>query len=121
MKSPLVPLALAAALALTGPAAGQPASAPAASLVNDHPAGIDLVGMDRNVKPGDDFFAYANGGWMAKTEIPPDRSSWGTSGELTELTTARVAELIKTAAKAPAGTEARKIGDYYSSYLDEAK
>ncbi|HEV7386752.1 MAG TPA: M13 family metallopeptidase, partial [Phenylobacterium sp.] len=62
-----------------------------------------------------------NGGWMKITEIPPDRSSWGVSGELVELTTARVQDLIKTAATAPAGTEARKIGDYYSSYLDEAK
>jgi putative endopeptidase len=109
--------AFAAALALAGPAAAQPA----ASLVNDHPPGLDLAGMDRSVKPGDDFFAYANGGWMKATEIPPDRSSWGTGGELVELTTARVQDLIKTAAAAPAGTEARKIGDYYSSYLDEAK
>src|SRR3954470_1610650 len=119
MKITLAPLALAAALALTGPAAGQPASVRAASLVNDHPAGIDLAGMDRNVKPGDDFFAYANGGWNARTEIPADRSSWGTSGELVELTTARVQDLIQGAAKAAPGTEARKIGDYYSSYLDE--
>jgi putative endopeptidase len=109
--------AFAAAVALAGPAAAQPA----VSLVNNHPPGLDPVGMDRNVKPGDDFFAYANGGWMKATEIPPDRSSWGTSGELVELTTARVQDLIKTAAAAPAGTEARKIGDYYSSYLDEAK
>nr|MEA2797090.1 putative endopeptidase [Phenylobacterium sp.] len=109
--------ALAAALALSGPAAGQPA----VSLVNNHPPGLDLAGMDRSVKPGDDFFAYANGGWMKVTEIPPDRSSWGISGELVELTTARVQDLIKTAATASAGTEARKIADYYSSYLDEAK
>ncbi len=118
MKLTLTPLALAAALALAGPAV---LAQPAASLVNDHPTGLDLAGMDQGVKPGDDFFAYGNGGWMAKTEIPPDRSSWGTGGELVELTTARVADLIKTAASAPAATEARKIGDYYSSYLDEAK
>ena len=109
--------AFAAALALAGAASAQPA----ASLTNDHPKGIDLAGMDRTVKPGDDFFAFANGGWMARTQIPPDRSSWGTSGELVELTTARVQDLIRTAATAAPGTEARKIGDYYSSYLDEAK
>jgi len=109
--------AFAAALALAGAASAQPA----ASLTNDHPKGIDLAGMDRAVKPGDDFFAFANGGWMARTQIPPDRSSWGTSGELVELTTARVQDLIRTAATAAPGTEARKIGDYYSSYLDEAK
>jgi putative endopeptidase len=117
MKHNYTLAALAAALALSGPAAGQPA----VSLVNNHPPGLDLAGMDRRVKPGDDFFAYANGGWMKVTEIPPDRSSWGISGELVELTTARVQDLIKTAATASAGTEARKIADYYSSYLDEAK
>jgi putative endopeptidase len=111
--------ALAAALALAGSAAAQPV--PAAPLVNTHPAGIDLAGMDRSIKPGDDFYAFANGGWMATTEIPPDRSEWGADYELIELTTARVQDLIKTAAAAPPGSEARKIGDYYSSYLDEAK
>lgn len=109
--------ALAAALALAGPAAAQPTPTAAPA----RPPGIDLAGMDRNVKPGDDFFAFGNGGWMARTEIPPDRSSWGISGELVELTTGRVQDLIKTAAAAPAGTEARKIGDFYASYLDEAK
>src|SRR5882757_9718085 len=99
--------AVAAALALAGPAAAQPA----VPLANDHPPGLDLAGMDRAVKPGDDFFAYANGGWMAKTEIPADRSQWGTSGELVELTTTRVQALIQGAAKAKPGTEARKIGD----------
>jgi putative endopeptidase len=112
--------ALAAAFALAASAAGAQ-TPPAQSLVNDHPAGLDLAGMDTKVKPGDDFFAYANGGWMAKTEIPADRSSWGISGELVELTNLRVQALIQGAAKASPGTEARKIGDYYSSYLDEAK
>ena len=65
------------------------------------PHGLDVAGMDRSVKPGDDFFAYANGAWLKKTEIPADRSSWGISGELIELTTARVADIIQTAAKAP--------------------
>ena len=37
---------------------------------------IDVAGMDRSVDPGDDFYAYANGGWMKTTQIPPDRSSF---------------------------------------------
>ncbi|MGN6453581.1 MAG: M13 family peptidase, partial [Steroidobacteraceae bacterium] len=48
--------------------------------------GLDFAGIDRAVAPGDDFFRYANGSWLAKTEIPPDRSSWGTAAELDELT-----------------------------------
>jgi putative endopeptidase len=125
MKTSLTAAAFAAALAVAGSAAL--AQKPVAqhpgpqTLANTHPAGIDLAGMDGKVKPGDDFFAYANGGWVARTQIPPDRSQWGTSGELVELTTARVQNLITAAAKAAPGTEARKIGDYYASYLDEAK
>src|SRR5438552_8187782 len=85
----------------------------------DH--GLDLEGMDRSVAPGDDFFAYANGTWARKTEIPPDRAAYGVGQILVELTTQRTAELIQQAAgaPAPAGSANRKIGDYYASYMDE--
>ena len=95
---------------------------PAAPGAPHEPAvGLDLRGMDANVAPGDDFFAYANGTWLRATEIPPDRSSWGTSGILAELTAKRTADLIMEAARseAPAGSDARKIGDYYASFMDE--
>jgi putative endopeptidase len=83
--------------------------------------GLDVAGIDRSVVPGDDFFRYANGTWLKTTEIPADRSSWGSDGELTELTDKRTADLIRNAgASAAAGTEARKIGDYYASFMDEA-
>lgn len=82
--------------------------------------GIDTAGMDRSVKPGDDFFEYANGTWIKHTEIPADRSSYGTSSILLDLTDRRVADLIQESSKAsaPAGSEARKIGDYYASFMD---
>jgi len=85
------------------------------------PSGIDLAGMDRAVAPGDDFFAYANGAWLRTHDIPPDRGSYGVGAILDELTTKRTAELItdKANSDAPAGSDARKIGDYYASYLDE--
>ncbi|MBS0361718.1 MAG: M13 family metallopeptidase [Proteobacteria bacterium] len=111
--------ALCAVLALAASAATAQSPSPA-NLQNTHPPGIDTAGMDTRTKPGDDFWAYGNGAWNAKTEIPADRSSWGISGELVELTTARVQALIQQTAKAKPGTEARKIGDYYSAYLDEA-
>ncbi|HEY7634889.1 MAG TPA: M13 family metallopeptidase [Gemmatimonadales bacterium] len=84
------------------------------------PHGIDTAGMDRSVKPGDDFFDYANGTWIQHTEIPADRSSYGTSSILLDLTDRRVADLIQQTTKgdAPAGSEARKIGDYYASFMD---
>ncbi|THD58003.1 M13 family metallopeptidase [Phenylobacterium sp.] len=113
-------LALGAALAVAASAAM--AQTPSAQdLANTYPPGLDLAGMDKAVKPGDDFFRYANGHWLATTEIPPDRSGWGIGADLTELTNRRTQDLIQTAAKAAPGTEARKIGDYYASYLDEAK
>ena len=82
--------------------------------------GIDLGGMDRKAVPGDNFFAYANGSWLQRTEIPADRSSAGTGQLVEELTTKRTSALIADAAKAaPAGSEAQKIGDYYASFLDQ--
>jgi putative endopeptidase len=84
--------------------------------------GIDLAGIDHGVKPGDDFFAYANGTWIRKTEIPADRASTGPGDILIEKTREQVRGLIQDAAKAnPAhGSDAQKVGDFYASYLDEA-
>src|SRR3954469_11597458 len=96
----------------------QPASTPAPSA-----SGLDLAGMDRSAKPGDDFFRFTNGGWYDRTEIPPDRSVFGTFAVLGELTAKRTADLIAEASKggAPEGSEARKIGDTYASFLDEER
>ena len=86
------------------------------------PSGIDPAGMDRAVKPGDDFFAYGNGRWARRTEIPADRSRFGTFDLLVEKTNTEVRELIQSAAKTkPApGSDAQKVGDYYASFMDEA-
>src|SRR5262249_5491727 len=86
----------------------------------DH--GLDFAGIDPSVAPGDDFFRFANGRWLATTAIPPARSSWGVGGQLAELPLQRTAELIRAAdASAAPGTEARKIGDYYATYMDAAR
>ena len=83
--------------------------------------GLDFAGIDRTVAPGDDFFRYANGSWFAKTEIPADRFAWGTGAQMAELTLKRTDELIHAAdASSAAGTEPRKIADYYASYMDAA-
>src|SRR5690348_3350237 len=103
------------------------AAVAAASVVMAAPAaprapGIDLAGIDPTVLPGDDFFRYANGAWLKSTEIPADRSTYGTGAILTELNTRRTAELVRdAAAHAAAGSDARKIGDYYASFMDEAR
>jgi len=84
--------------------------------------GIDFVGMDRAIAPGDDFFGYANGGWIKSNEIPADRSNYGVGAMLVEKTSTQVRGLIEDAAMgSPApGSDAQKVGDYYASYLDEA-
>jgi predicted metalloendopeptidase len=84
--------------------------------------GIDLAGIDHGVVPGDDFFDYANGTWIKKTEIPADRASYGPGEILVEKTREQVRGLIQDAAsgKPAPGSDAQKVGDYYASYLDEA-
>ena len=82
--------------------------------------GVDVPAMDPAVKPGDDFDAYANGTWEKHAVIPPDRSSWGAFAELREVADKRTAALLDEAAKAnaPAGSDARKVGNYYASFMD---
>ena len=84
--------------------------------------GVDLSAMDRNVKPGDDFYMYVNGGWMARTEIPADKASWGGFGILRDLSDQRTRAVIEDAARgqnAP-GTVNQKIGDTFASFMDQA-
>ncbi len=83
---------------------------------------LDVAGMDRSIAPGADFFEYANGSWLKRTAIPPDRASYGTGAVVSALTERRTVELIQNAAKgsAPAGSELRKVGDYYATFMDEA-
>ncbi len=83
---------------------------------------VDLGGMDRSIAPGDNFFAFANGTWMNQIEIPPDRSSAGIWSDLAEQALKRTRELLEHAAggDAPAGSDERRIGDYYTSFMDEA-
>ncbi|MEP6947137.1 MAG: M13 family metallopeptidase [Acidobacteriota bacterium] len=81
-------------------------------------AGIDLTGMDRTVKPGDDFFSYANGSWVRSAEIPPDRSSLGIFQGIASEVASRNASLIKDAATLKA-SDAKLVADYYAAYMDE--
>jgi putative endopeptidase len=81
--------------------------------------GLDTASMDRSVKPGDDFFAYMNGGWVKANTIPPDRSSWGDVARLREQSLARVRDILEAAAARPVSADARKFGDLYANYMDE--
>jgi putative endopeptidase len=84
--------------------------------------GLDLSARKLSVKPGGDFFAYANGAWIDSFTIPPDRSSYGSFTKLAELSEQRVRNLIESASKTPAapGSNAQKVGDFYASFIDQA-
>ena len=89
----------------------------ASSLVQaDVSHSVDLSSIDKSVKPGDDFYAYANGNWLKRTTIPPDQASWGSFNILFQETQKRTRALIEGAGKSG---EQAKIGDFYSSFMDE--
>jgi putative endopeptidase len=85
--------------------------------------GIDLAAQDKSVKPGDDFYRYVNGRWLATEKIPADQSSWGPLEVLEEQAELDVKAIIaaSAAARAAAGTNEQKIGDFYSAFLDRDK
>ncbi|MBV8741583.1 MAG: M13 family metallopeptidase [Sinobacteraceae bacterium] len=86
-----------------------------------HMPGIDVAGMDRTVAPGDDFFQYANGTWLKRTTIPPDRTSINAFVSLQEIVQQRTRDLIERATHGSDKGETRKVVEYYASFMDEAR
>jgi putative endopeptidase len=83
--------------------------------------GIMISNMDTTVSPGEDFFRFANGGWLDRAQIPADRGSWGSFYELREKTQADVLEALKTAADNPEyaeGSDQRKVADFFDIGMD---
>ena len=119
----LASLAVGTAVAQT---ANAPASGTARAASPTRPQlgtwGYDAAGMDRTQKPGNSFFGYANGNWDKNTPIPADKSSWGGFGVLRDLSDQRTRAILEEAARNPgaAGSPAKKIGDLYTGFMDEA-
>jgi len=115
-------LALACSLAACKPSTTETIAPTPAATAAAPVSGIDLTGIDKSVKPGDDFDGYANGAWRRNFEIPEDRSNYGAFTVLVETAEKRNAALIaELAASKPApGTDARRIADFHAAYLDEA-
>jgi endothelin-converting enzyme/putative endopeptidase len=111
----VTPLKLALTLAFCGATLGlvpaiaqQAAPAPAAQTQDAVPL------------PGDDFFGHVNAEWLARTQIPADKGSWGAGSALGDATNERIVKLIdETAAKSPTG-DTRRVTDFYRSFMDEA-
>ncbi|MES2742306.1 MAG: M13-type metalloendopeptidase [Pseudomonadota bacterium] len=109
--------AVAASVSADGAAA---ATAPAGALVS----GIAIEYADPAVRAQDDFFLHTNGKWLAATEIPADKSSWGSFAKLRDDTQPQLRAIIEAAASSPdraAGSDTQKIGDLYASFMDEKK
>lgn len=94
---------------------------------------IDPANMDLSVKPGDNFYLYANGAWVRKTPIPASKTRWGSFDALAEESSQALKSLLEEAAKDPGKTAAdgdskyagktdlmKRVGDYYASAMDSA-
>src|SRR5213594_1776392 len=88
-----------------------------------NPPPLDPKNMDTSVKPGDDFFLYANGNWIKQTEIPPEYSRWGAFNELIERNNDALHTIAEKASQTQVdpklAPETQKVGDYYASGMDE--
>ena len=90
---------------------------PTAAAAQAKTAGIDAAGMDTAIRPGDDFFMYANGTWYKNTEIPADRSSLGAFNVIDDVVKKRTASLIEHAEKAK-DPESQAIAGYYKAFMN---
>jgi putative endopeptidase len=111
-----------APVAPEGSAAGATTTATPAPASTAPDIGINLAYLDKSIEPGDNFFQYANGDWLKTVQIPPDRSSTGAFYDIFKLTEQHTADLIRSAGAGhpAAGSNARKIADYYAAYMDTA-
>jgi putative endopeptidase len=117
---------IALVLAVVGLAAcsqeGSSVSSTAASIERAAPlrSGIALEHMDMTVNPGDDFFSYVNGAWVANTEIPPDQIAYGTFRIIQDKTEEDVRAIIEASMSGDfaMGTDHQKVGALYRSFMD---
>jgi putative endopeptidase len=93
------------------------ATSPAAPLTS----GIDTAELDASIRPQDDLFRHVNGKWIDRTAIPDDKARYGSFYLLAEEAEKAVRDIIVEAQTAAPGTEERKFGDLYASFLDEER
>jgi predicted metalloendopeptidase len=134
----MIKLLLAATISLFCISHGQAQSPPATSAssaseskpVEKHPPPIDPQNMDTSVKAQDDFYLYANGGWIKRNPIPPEFARWGSFNMLAEQNNDALHEIVEKAAVAPkvaakpnpekaAEVDSQKVGDFYASGMNE--
>lgn len=82
---------------------------------------IDPANMDATIKPGDDFYLYANGTWIKNNPVPPKETRWGSFNVLRDFNINAVKKVLETAAadkKAPGGSVVKRVGDFYTAGMD---
>jgi predicted metalloendopeptidase len=127
MKLSLCSAAIAALFAVSAhaaPAAVAADATAASAAVAGQRSGVDTAAFDKTVRAQDDFFRYTQGTWLKDVDIPSDRSSWGAFNEAAENVEQQIRTLVEKAAqdkRAKAGSDEQKIGDLYTSFMDEPK
>jgi predicted metalloendopeptidase len=113
VKRTLISAACCALLAFSAPVLHAQQAAGSTALVS----GIDPKSLDQNIRPQDDFYGYVNGVWTRNTEIPADKSTWGTYIELREIAQGQLRTMMEATLKNPgkAGSETHKIADLYTA------
>ncbi|MGZ0712399.1 M13 family metallopeptidase (plasmid) [Coraliomargarita sp. W4R53] len=81
-------------------------------------SGLVLDELSAEIRPQDDLFRHVNGAWLDRTEIPDDKARWGSFHLIAEQAEKHVHAIIEESVQAEAGTETRKIGDLYTSFMD---
>jgi len=105
----------------------QETKAPATAVVTEAKAplnsGIELANMDKSVRAQDDFYYHVNGEWLEKTEIPGDKSNYGSFTQLYDDSQKAMKEVLEKAAAnkdVKPGSDEAKLAAFYNSYMDEA-
>ena len=81
---------------------------------------IDLKALDTTIQPADDFFLFANGTWIANTEIPASESRWGSFNELEQANNKKLVTILNAALSNPGevGSQNQLLGTYFSSFTN---
>ncbi|OUE10355.1 Neutral endopeptidase [Clavibacter michiganensis] len=85
------------------------------------PTGIRTDELDEGVRPQDDLYLHVNGRWLDRTDIPDDKARWGSFHQLAEAAEEAVRVIIEEAVDAAPGSEERKFGDLFTSFMDEER
>src|SRR5215467_16258109 len=91
-----------------------------ATAKNENEKPVVQSNFDTSIKPSDDFFLYANGGWIKRTEIPPEYSRWGSFNQLIEHNNDALHAIAENASKTNStDADTKRVGDYFASGMDE--